>query len=32
MRSKAQTAHLMASPDDVETQFYEAVRESDLER
>ncbi|MCK6434579.1 MAG: nuclear transport factor 2 family protein [Aquabacterium sp.] len=32
MRSKAQTAHLMASPDDVETQFYEAVRDSDLER
>ena len=26
------TAHLMASPDDVETQFYEALREGDLEK
>ena len=25
-------AHLMASPDDVETQFYEALREADLEK
>ncbi len=24
------TAHLMASPDDVEAQFYEALREADL--
>ncbi len=31
-RSKPQTAHLMASPDDVETQFYEALREADLEK
>lgn len=31
-RSKAQTAHLMASPDDVEAQFYEALREADLDR
>lgn len=28
----AQTAHLMASPDDVEAQFYEALREADLEK
>ena len=32
MRSKAQTAHLMASPDDVEQQFYEALREADLDK
>ena len=32
-RSKAQTAHLMASsPDEVEAQFYEALREADLEK
>jgi uncharacterized protein (TIGR02246 family) len=31
-RSKAQTAHLMASPDDVEAQFYEALREADLDK
>lgn len=31
-RSKPQTAHLMASPDDVEAQFYEALREADLEK
>jgi uncharacterized protein (TIGR02246 family) len=32
MRSKPQTAHLMASPDDVEAQFYEALREADLDK
>jgi uncharacterized protein (TIGR02246 family) len=26
------TAHLMASPDDVEAQFYEALREADLDK
>lgn len=31
-RSKAETAALMASPDDIEAQFYEAMREADLER
>lgn len=31
-RSKAQTAHLMASPDDVEAQFYDALREADLDK
>ena len=31
-RSKPPTAHLMASPDDVEAQFYEALREGDLEK
>ena len=31
-RTKPQTAHLMASPDDVEAQFYEALREADLEK
>lgn len=31
-RSKAETAALMASPDDIEVQFYEALREADLER
>lgn len=30
--SKPQTAHLMASPDDVEAQFYEALREGDLDK
>ncbi len=29
-RSKPQTAHLMASPDEVEAQFYEAMRDGDL--
>ena len=32
MRSKPQTAHLMASPDDVEAQFYEALREADIDK
>ena len=31
-RAKPQTAHLMASPDDVEAQFYEALREADLDK
>jgi uncharacterized protein (TIGR02246 family) len=31
-RSKAETAALMASPDDIEAQFYEAMREGDVER
>lgn len=31
-RSKPQTAHLMASPQDLETQFYEALREGDLDK
>lgn len=31
-RPKTQTAHLMASPEDVEAQFYEALREGDIER
>lgn len=31
-RSKPQTAHLMASPDDVELQFYEALRDGDLDK
>lgn len=29
---KATTAHLLSSPDDVEAQFYEAMREADLDR
>jgi ketosteroid isomerase-like protein len=29
-RSKARTAAMLASPDDVEAQFYEALREADL--
>ena len=29
-RAKPQTAHLMASADDVEAQFYEALRDGDL--
>jgi uncharacterized protein (TIGR02246 family) len=29
---KARTAVLMASPEDAETQFYEALRDGDLER
>lgn len=32
MRTKPHTAHLMASPDDVEAQFYEALREADLDK
>ena len=31
-RTKAQTAHLMASPEDVELQFYEALREGDIDK
>ena len=31
-RAKPQTAHLMASPDDVEAQFYEALRDGDVDR
>jgi ketosteroid isomerase-like protein len=31
-RPKPQTAHLMASPEDVETQFYEALREADIDK
>ena len=31
-RSKGQTAHLMASPDDVEAQFYEALRDGDIDK
>ncbi|MBL0150598.1 MAG: nuclear transport factor 2 family protein [Ideonella sp.] len=30
--SKPQTAHLMASPEDVEAQFYEALREGDIDK
>jgi ketosteroid isomerase-like protein len=30
--NKAKTAALLASPDDVEAQFYEALREADLAR
>lgn len=30
--NQPKTAHLMASPDDVETQFYEALREADLDK
>ena len=30
--SKPQTAHLMASADDVEAQFYEALREADIDK
>lgn len=29
---KASSAHLLSSPDDVETQFYEALREADLDK
>ena len=28
----AKTAHLLSSPDDVETQFYDALREGDIEK
>jgi ketosteroid isomerase-like protein len=31
-RPKAQTAALMASPDDVEAQFYEALQNADLDK
>lgn len=31
-RTPPQTAHLMASPDDAEAQFYEALREADIDR
>ena len=31
-RMTPQTAHLMASPDDVEAQFYEALREADIDK
>jgi uncharacterized protein (TIGR02246 family) len=31
-RPKSQTAHLMASPDDVEAQFYDALREGDADK
>ena len=31
-RPKPQTAHLMTSPDDVEAQFYEALREGDVDK
>lgn len=30
--TKPRTAHLVASPDDVETQFYEALREADIDK
>ena len=30
--SKAQAAHLLSSPDDVEAQFYEALREADIDK
>jgi uncharacterized protein (TIGR02246 family) len=31
-RTPPRTAHLMASPDDVEAQFYEALRDGDLDK
>ncbi len=31
-RAKPPAAHLLASPDDVEAQFYEALREADLDK
>ena len=31
-RPKAQTAALMASPDDVEAQFYEALQQADVDK
>jgi len=31
-RSKAQSAALLASPDDVEAQFYEALQQADLDK
>jgi uncharacterized protein (TIGR02246 family) len=30
--AKPRTAHLVASPDDVEAQFYDALREGDLDK
>ena len=30
--NKPRAAHLLASPDDVEAQFYEALREADLDK
>ncbi len=32
VRSKAETAALLASPDDIEAQFYEALQSADIER
>lgn len=32
MAPAPRTAHLMAAPDDVEAQFYEALREGDLDK
>ena len=29
---RAQAAHLLATPDDVEAQFYEALREADIQK
>lgn len=31
-RPKIQTAHLLASPEDTEAQFYEALREADIDK
>jgi uncharacterized protein (TIGR02246 family) len=31
-RTPPQTAHLMASPDDAEAQFYDALREGDIDK
>jgi uncharacterized protein (TIGR02246 family) len=31
-RTKPRTAHLMAAPEDVEAQFYDAMREADLDK
>jgi ketosteroid isomerase-like protein len=31
-RPKIQTAHLVASPEDTEAQFYEALREADIDK
>ena len=31
-RTKPPAAHLLASADDVEAQFYDALREADIER
>lgn len=31
-RTPPQTAHLMASPDDAEAQFYEALRDADIDK
>ena len=31
-RNKPQIAHLMASPEDVELQFYDALREGDIDK